>query len=383
MTFSERTAMATRRLMLPMLLICLAASAALPQRAAAAGCEGRSFCTETSAFTMQLNDFRATEQHGKRSLITTATFQNKTDRPLILGYVSGSAAAIDEYGNRYTEVGSGVRGIGQIGRNSFDPRFVLQPGERSDARFELSWHGGSQIAGVDFKLELAISEIDSVAGKQHRVGREHFLRFDGLRDGLVAAAPAATPAASAPAAAAPAPMANPCEGKPNCYATGPFMAEAQANVSQDATYQHVSVRVQFRNMSAQPIVLAYQEGSASMIDNQGNKYQPASIGGMGKVSRSSADPQFVLSPGETRQATVVYRLHKAGKILGNAFTPDFVISQLEVLPSQQVRSVRDYAVSFTGVPASALSASPVGAAPGAAQDPVEALKKLGELFKKK
>lgn len=362
----------------------LAAAPAL----AAETCAGRSHCTEVSTFTMQLNDFRATEQYGTRSLIATATFQNRTDRPIILGYVSGSGTAIDEYGNRYTMISNGVRGIGQIGRSSFDPRFVLQPGERSDARFELSWPGGSQIAGVNFKLELAISEIDTVAGNQHRVGREHFLRFDGLRDGLVTAAPPAAPVADAPSAAAaaagatPAPVTDPCEGKPNCYATGPFMAEAQANVSQDATYQHVSIRVRFRNLSNQPVILAYQEGSASMIDNQGNKYQPMSISGMGKVSRSSADPQFVLSPGEYRQATVVYRLHKGGKILGNAFTPDFVISQLEILPSQQVRSVRDYAVSFTGVATSPLGAAP-GAVPGEAPDAVEALKKLGDLFKKK
>lgn len=353
----------------------LAAAPAL----AAEACAGRSHCTEVSTFTMQLNDFRATEQYGTRSLIATATFQNRTDRPIILGYVSGSGTAIDEYGNRYTMISNGVRGIGQIGRSSFDPRFVLQPGERSDARFELSWPGGSQIAGVDFRLELAISEIDVVAGNQHRLGREHFLRFEGLRDGLVAAAPTAAPAADAAAGVAvPAPVTDPCDGRPSCYATGPFMAEAQANVSQDATYQHVSIRVRFRNLSNQPVILAYQEGSASMIDNQGNKYQPMSISGMGKVSRSSADPQFVLSPGEYRQATVVYRLHKAGKILGNAFTPDFVISQLEILPSQQVRSVRDYAVSFTGV-----ATSPLGAAPGEAPDAVEALKKLGDLFKKK
>jgi len=339
---------------------------------AAEACAGRSHCVEVSTFTMQLNDFRTAGEHGRRSVIATASFRNKTDRPIILGYVNDSGAGIDEYDNRYTVVSNGVRGIGQIGRNSFD------------ARFELGWHAGSQIAGVDFKLELAISEIDTVAGNQHRLGREHFLRFDGLRDGLVTAATVAATAPDAPAAAAaatgavPAPVTDPCEGRPNCYATGPFIAEAQANVSQDSTYQHVSIRVRYRNLTNQPVILAYQEGSAAMIDNQGNKYSPMSVSGMGKVSRRSADPQFVLSPGENRQATVVYRLHKSGKIPGNAFTPDFVISRLEILPSQQVRPVRDYAVSFTGI-----GSSPLGAAPGQAPDPVEALRKLGDLFKKR
>lgn len=380
--------MTIRRSIPTVLLLGLAAfgAATPPAFAAAAGCEGRANCVETSTFTMQLNDFRTTEQHGTRNLIATATFQNKTDRPLILGYVSGSGTGIDEHGNRYSVTGTGgVRGIGQVGRNSFDPRFVLQPGERSDARFELTWPGGSQIAGVDFKLELAINEIDAVAGNQHRLGREHFLRFAGLRDGLVAAAPAA-PAAAAPAAAAAvaAPVADPCEGRPNCYATGPFVAEAQANVSQDATYQHVSVRVRFRNLTNEPVILAYQQGSASMIDNQGNKYLPVSAKGIGTVSRSSADAQFVLRPGETRQATIEYRLHKAGVILGNAFTPDFVVEQLEILPSRQVRSVRDYAVSFTGVGAGSLAAAPGQAGQaGQATDAAEAIRAIGDLFKKK
>ena len=181
----ESTAMATSRLHVSALLFTLGAlGGAAP--ATAAGCAGIQHCVDVPKFTAQLADFRAIEQSGRRQLIATVKFENKTGQPLTIGYVSGSGTGMDELGNRYTVSDSGgVRGIGLITRSNLDTRFTLQPGEKADARLELDWNAYDRIAGVEFKLEMALREIDALPGNQFRAGREHMVSFGGLRDGLL------------------------------------------------------------------------------------------------------------------------------------------------------------------------------------------------------
>ncbi len=344
------------------LLLPFIALACFSSRAAGACAEP---CTEVSTFAATLNDFRTSTYGNNRRLTATVSFFNKTDRPLILGYVDDSGVALDEHGNRYTVSGAGsgaVRGIGEIQRNTFDPKFILQPGERSDARFELNWFAGNSIAGITFGLDLAIREIDSVTGNQYRLGREHSLRFPNLRDGAgvnAAVAPAA-PAVAGPAAtsAAIATTADPCAGNARCYATGPFVAEiVQLASAQPQGNNHaVRVNVRLRNLSNQPLILAYQQNSGTMLDNYGQRYtvdwrDNANVSGIGQSSRQKADPQFVLSPGEARTATFNYTRYVGKTAVGTVFSPDLVFEQLEILPSNQIRSVRDYNVSFVNIAA--------------------------------
>lgn len=375
----------TRRLLTAcaLLLSCMALHLA---PAYAAGCESHDHCSEVSTFAARLTEFRTSIQGPNRQVIATVSFENKTSRPLILGYAEGSGLGLDEHGNRYTLTRNGLRGIGEIERNRFDSRFTLQPGERADARFELGWHAGREIAGVDFQLEMAIREIDTVSGGQFRLGREHLLSFTGLRDGLATATPAAAAASAAVQPGVAAPVHDPCEGRPACHAAGPFAAEvAQLSTSQERGSHFVQLRVRFRNLGNQPLILGYQQSSGTLLDNYGQKYTvdwryTQDVGGIGQVTRSSADPQFVLSPGESRMATFNFRRAVGKTSIGTVFSPDLVIEQLEILPSQQVRSTREYAVGFTG-----LSSSP---APGvAAQEVGNSLKQLEDglrsIFKKK
>lgn len=386
------------------LLLFTAALLAPLAMAATPACNDSNHCTQVSAFTAQLTDFRTSVQGAGRRMIATVTFQNLTDRPLIIGYVSGSALGLDEHGNRYTMANSnGVRGIGEIERNRFDSRFTLQAGERADARFELGWHAGTQIAGVDFRLEMAVREIDQVAGDQFRLGREHLVAFSGLSDGLAmrpGTARAGGPAAAVAAVAAPAgnvpvsaatpaagvvPVADPCADLPRCHAAGPILAEAmQVSASQTGSNHHVQVRVRFRNLGNQPLILAYQQSSGRMLDELGQAYTldwryDADVAGIGQVSRNKADPQFVLSPGESRTASFTFRRYVGKTRIGTVYSPDLVIEQLEVLPSQQVRSVREYAIGFTGLGSSQV--------PAQVQEVGDSLQQLGEgirsIFKKK
>lgn len=371
-----------------MLLSTLMALVALSP-ASAAGCEGHDHCLDVPKFTARLSDFRAIEQSGKRLLIATVKFENKTGQPLTIGYVTGSGTGIDELGNQYTVSGSNaVRGIGPISGNSLDTRFTLQPGERADARFEMDWKANNQLAGVRFKLEMAVREIDALPGNQHRAGREHLVSFAGLRDGLGAAAPAtaATAPGVAPRAIADALPADPCEGKPGCYAAGPILAEVTGlATSQQSQNYYVQLKVNFRNISGEPVILAYQNGSGTLIDGDGLRYKVQNardVSGIGIVGGGSADPQFVLKPGEARTASLSYYYHKYSgyPVPGStAFSPDFVVEQLEVLPSRQIRTLREYAVSFSNLTARNAPAS----APGQAADAADALKKIGDLFKKK
>lgn len=334
-------------------------------RAHASACADANLCSETTTFVATLSNFRTSSTHGgaNRVVSATLTIQNKTDRPLVLGYVSDSGVALDEHGNRYTVTSSSdIRGIGEIKRNTFDPKFTLQPGERSDARIDLRWHAGRAIAGVTFELELALREIDEVTGNQHRLGREHALRFSGLTDGAssnVAASSAPshpTSSSSAASVGAPPTLADPCEGKPRCYSAGPFIAEiAQVVAAQPkANNHHVRVSIRFRNVSNQPIVLAYQRNSGKMLDNYGQHYivdsrDNANVSGIGQTTGQKADPQFVLSPGEARSATFNYSRYVGKTAVGTVFSPELVIEQLEILPSQQIRSMREYAVSFANL----------------------------------
>lgn len=303
----------------------------------------------------------------------TVRFQNKANRPLVLGYVQESGIITDDQGNRYVVYGNGsVRGIGEISRSTFDPKFVLQPGESSDARFEFVWRPSSanQIIGTAFQIDLAIREIDPVTGNQFRLGREHALHFRGLGETAItagaasamtapsrASSPAATQAPAEPAAAASAPVADACGAMPRCHSAGPFVAElAQLTASKVGNFNdHVlRMQVRFRNVTPQPLILGYRATSGVAIDNYGNRYawgrpgtHDLSASGIGTVESIKADPQFVLNPGESRSATFQLIRYRPGQSpIGTVFTYDLTLEQLEVLPGNQVRSLRQYAVGF-------------------------------------
>ena len=63
-------------------------------------------------------------------------FRNKTNEPLILGYVTSTAVLIDDLGNRYAPAAApeDAKGIGKVAARSADPQFVLRPGETATRR---------------------------------------------------------------------------------------------------------------------------------------------------------------------------------------------------------------------------------------------------------
>ncbi len=365
-------------------------------------CGALTTCSETGTFIAAITDFRPVVMNtNNKSLTFRLSFRNKLNRPLILGYVAGSAVGVDDKGNRYMPYGDqAIRGIGQIAGNNVDTKFTLQPGEASEARFELSWRNSSQaIFGLNFELDLTIREIEALQANQFQLGREHAMHFTGLSanaNAAVTAAPAAgapvaaaatspapAPASPAPAAApaaAPAPLVDICAGKAGCYSTGVFLAEiAGLTPSQVGRYHMLDVRVRFRNLTNDRIILGYNAGSSAVTDNYGARYVPKDEGtrGIGLVQAGRADPQFVLNPGASGNVTFqLYRVRYQDSPVGASYNFDVTIAHLEVLASQQIRTVRDYSVSFTDIGASAMSAAP-------ATNVNDAAKKLGDIFRRK
>lgn len=373
----------------------------LASSAAAQGtpnCGRRTDCTEVTAFVATITDFR-TSQAGRTKLVTTTVrFRNKTNRPLTLGYVQNSGVVTDDQGNRYgVNAAQSVRGIGWITGSTFDPKFTLQPGEASDARIDFSLAiTGNTIYGTRYDVELAVREIDPLPGNQFRLGREHALQFRGFGSGGVAAAeePVSStggggstekPSATAITEVELPAEADPCEGRGRCYGAGPFVAEVtQLAASGTARERHhfLRITVKFRNLTNQPLILAYKSGTSGVMDNLGNRYfwgragtHDGSVTGMGYLTGRAADPQFVLAPGQSRTAIFSLFRPEAGRLEhGTSFTHDFTVAQLELLPSKQVRALRDFVVSFPDLSPGS-TASPQAATNEAAAKLVDALRK--------
>ena len=144
-------------------------------------CGDQKFCYETGDFAATVTNFRTSVVSYYRLIDATLRFQNKSDKPLILGYANASGIAVDERGNRYGVGGpNGFRGIGLVNGGNFDPRFVIAPGSSSDARFELTWAPGPALVGTTFELDMTVNKINTVEGGQHTLGGEFPLTFRGL-----------------------------------------------------------------------------------------------------------------------------------------------------------------------------------------------------------
>jgi hypothetical protein len=182
-------------------------------------------CYDSQDFAVAVVDFRMSLSNGYKLMDVTLRFVNKTNQPLILGYVDTSALALDDQGNRYGPYGNrGLAGIGVVAGNGGDPKFVLQPGGAGDARWELLWRPGPQDpVGSTFQLDMTIREMNTLTGGAHTLGAEVPLRFQGLVNGMTGAGGAAgySSAAGAPGVAGgSAMMAGGSSGLPPCGPDG-------------------------------------------------------------------------------------------------------------------------------------------------------------------
>lgn len=336
-------------------LAVLALASGMAHAATPKGCPAAGSCMETRSFLATVTNFRTSTQGPNRVLTATVQFQNRTDKPLTLGYVKDSGVALDDLGNRYVVPGANaVRAMGEIAGTAFDPKFTLEPGESSDARFELSWTPGKEPVGASYELDLAVREITPTTGDQFRLGQEHAVHFAPLKQMSARQAPTAVASAT--------PVARPkdvCGGSPRCFNAGTFVAEVMqvsaSAMTGAARNQTVSINIRFRNVSDKPVILAYHSGSSAALDNFGNAYaygrpnHDASVKGIGMAAGRTVDTQFALTPGQTRNATFSIIRFNAAPPIGEAYNYDVVIDEVEVLPGQVIRTARQNSLSFANL----------------------------------
>jgi hypothetical protein len=138
------------------------------------------------------------------------------------------------------------------------------------------------------------------------------------------------------------------------------------------------------------LILGYSAKTSKIIDDLGNEYYwgsantyDTSVTGMGVVQAQQANPEFVLQPGESRNATFQLFRSIGRSPVGSGFTWDFAVESLEVLPSKQVRSLRQYSLNFQDLAARTPAAGAPASRNQQRQTPAESVQQLKDLFKKK
>lgn len=140
---------------------------------------------------------------------------------------------------------------------------------------------------------------------------------------------------------------------PQCFNAGPFAAAVtQMTMSQQGYWHIIRMNLQFQNLSNQPLIIAYHEGSMVMVDNLGNTYVPAggnpgAVQGMGIDRGNQTDSQFVLGPGQTGNAMYsVARSRGNDSAIGTGFSYNFTIDELQAQNGAQAIAVRQYNLNF-------------------------------------
>jgi hypothetical protein len=160
-----------------------AAAPAADQQSTA--CGAKAYCYDTPHFAATVTSFRTSTVNGYKIIDTSIRFVNKTDQPLVLGYVTASGFATDDRGNRSAVGGpNGYRGIGLVVGNNFDPKMIVRPGGWGEAQFELVLQGAPEIVGFHYVLDLTVAEVKTLEGNQHMLDGEFPLHFEGLANGV-------------------------------------------------------------------------------------------------------------------------------------------------------------------------------------------------------
>jgi hypothetical protein len=274
---------------------------------------------------------------------------------------------VDDRGNRYRIEGrDDVRGIGVLEGNSPDTKFTLSGGERGDARFEFRFYSPREILGTRYEIDLTLREIEPVTTTQWKLGREHVLHFTGFSDsGVVSQQASPSPATNAaqPAPAPPKPrvnpMTDPCTGRSQCYWEGPVVAEVVtlAPVRQGEPRAFANVRL--TNVSNLPLLLAYTNNSAGVIDDAGNRYTAQSIVGLPKVNDPNGVQPAELAPGESRNAVLMVSAPASTREVGTRYSLNMAVTQLEATSSRQFVLGREFAIGIRDVAPGTLKAAPL------------------------
>lgn len=151
--------------------------------------------------------------------------------------------------------------------------------------------------------------------------------------------------------------ADDCNGATKaCYNAGRFVAEVTSiSPSWDSAHRthYVRINVRFRNTGKQPVSLAFPwRSAATVVDNYGNTYGidwrfPKNIVGIAVVGHGGVNGHFTIAPGQSRTASWVFNRHPGASAVGNVFSVNLPIDDMETLPGKQAMRVgNQYSLAF-------------------------------------
>ena len=146
---------------------------------------------------------------------------------------------------------------------------------------------------------------------------------------------------------------------------------------------NASLIVEITNLSDQALTIGYLWDSARLTDDHGYEYgthdRRDQISGVGKVTKTHADPGYIIEAGQTLRARVkMFRGFQTGQTPGTRydFSADFVA--LRNSGEGRIDIQRKYPATFIGLTRASV-AEQIGNAPGDIGDSLK--KSLGGIFK--
>jgi hypothetical protein len=159
--------------------------------AGGAHCAAGTTCYDAGSFTATVTQ-SAGAVSGKNLVVRfSVRVKNQTTQPLVLAYKSGSGAAVDEQGNRYTWGQPGTHdasalGIGTLEGTQINPQFQVAAGGTRDAQFVLTrFDAGSRPAGKSFTLNTVLVELRGQPNGQWQKVREYAVHLPATAAGAV------------------------------------------------------------------------------------------------------------------------------------------------------------------------------------------------------
>ena len=161
--------------------------------AGAARCSPGTSCQDAGSFTVTMTQSAAAAS-GKTQLARIGLrVQNKTAQPVVLAYKSGTNAAVDEQGNRYSWGRAGTpdasaQGIGMLDGARIDPRFQVGASGTRDFQLMLTRSdAGTRPAGRSFTVDTVLVELKAAPGGQWQKVREVPVHLGAAGPGIVPA----------------------------------------------------------------------------------------------------------------------------------------------------------------------------------------------------
>ncbi|HEY1263556.1 MAG TPA: hypothetical protein VGF06_08535 [Terriglobales bacterium] len=151
-------------------------------------CAGKPHCHSNASFSAEVVQLTGSIVGGRHHLVKMSIrFQNLTQHPITLAYVTGTSGAVDNLNNSYYWGRAGThdvstQGIGIVEGRKADTQFRLAPGESREAVFAvIRYEAARKPLGTSFNYNTTIAELQ-VQGNLVNVANQYSLRFPHLPD---------------------------------------------------------------------------------------------------------------------------------------------------------------------------------------------------------